>query len=154
MIGESLFNYKALEVLRQEDFIHYRKQFKVIQECKGDQLKIVTEHPELYEIQDSIVFVSIGLDTLILYLCEGTFNRTLINVLKAQQGDTLELSESVLYDDLVTKIKDEDVFDLMDFLPDYMQNIGLPNEMVKKWVDYCKQRIEEIKDFINNKKWL
>lgn len=154
IIGEALFNYKILDALKKEDFKFYRKEFEIINTCKGDQLKMITDYPDLYKIQDSIVYLSLNIDHLVTWLTESTFKSTLENVLSSARGNTLDITESVLYDELVTKIKYEDIFDLIDFLPEYMDSIGLPNEMVKKWGDYCLKRVEEIKEFVNNKKWL
>lgn len=151
LIGESLFNYEILTPLKKEDFRYYRKQFEIIQTCKGDQLKIISEYPELYKIQDSIVYVAMATDRLMLFLTENTFKRTLQGALETLNGNAQEISESVLYDELRETIKTQDVFDLMDFLPDYFETVGLPKESIEKWVVYCKGRVKEIKEYLDKK---
>lgn len=152
MIGEALFNYEILTALKKEDFRYFQKEFIIIRECKGDQLKIVSEYPELYKVQDSIVYVAMCTDRLMLWLTETTFKRTLQVVIKKLNGNAQEMSESVLYDELLETIKKQDVFDLMEFLPDYFEEVGLPKEDIVKWGDYCTSRVKEIKEYLDGKK--
>lgn len=149
IIGEALFNYKVLDHLRTEDFLYYRKEFDVIKECKGDQALILSKDSSIYKIQDAIVYLSKDTRSLTLWLCESTFRRTLLNVLNKMKGNTQEINEMVLIDGLITKSETQDVFDLIDFLPEYTEIIGLSKELLDKWVNYCNDRVKEIKQILN-----
>lgn len=92
IIGESLFNYRIINSLKKEDFIYYRKEFEAIHDCQGDQMRIISEYPELYDIQDSIVFLAINNRRLIVWLTESTYKRTLQRTLEDLRGNTPDLS--------------------------------------------------------------
>lgn len=149
IIGESLHNHKVLDCMRQEDFHFFREEFHIIRGCQGNIDRISDEYLRFYKIQDQIVWVALDIDRVILYLAEKTFYSTLQRTLSSLRGNTPELTESVLYDDLLSKIKDQDVFDLIECLPEYMDSISLPNDRIKKWVEYCESRIKNIKKYLD-----
>lgn len=96
------------------------------------------------------MFLAINNRRLIVWLTESTYKRTLQRTLEDLRGNTPDLSESVLYDELIDKSKTLDIFDLMDALPDYMESIGLPNAKIIKWVEYCKNRTQQLKEYLDN----
>ena len=149
IIGESMYDHTFLDALNKEDFLFYRKEFEAIKECKGNQMQLITKHPNFYQIQDSIVFLSLRIDTLILYLLESTFKRFLSEVITFSIKNYTNKLDNALYVDLESKSKKEDIFDLINYLPDYLDNLGVKNEKLQKWSEYCQKRISGAKKYFD-----
>ena len=43
-------------------------------------------------------------------------------------------------------VKYQDIFDLIDNLPEYFKNVGMNNEKIKGFSNYCLNRVKEVKE--------
>lgn len=147
ILGEAILDYKSLAYLRPEDFELYSDYWKFLQEHNGNMAEILKINPNFYDFEKYVVYTCFVKKKMALWLIQNTFTRLLDRTYTWYSKNMKSPSEAVILNDLKSESKDEDIFDLIERLPDYFEKVGLDRKKIDGWASYCTPRIEEIKNY-------
>ena len=146
LICSALYQYDRVSFLKEEDFELYGKYWKALEETKGDLLKTLEIHPELVRFENLSMYSYELVDRIALKVLERRFKKLLDKTLYWYSINLKSSTESFILSEIIQESKDQDIFDLIDSLPEYFKNVGMNTEKIKGFSNYCLNRVKEVKE--------
>jgi len=151
ILGLSFDNYDKVSVLDKEDFdIEYQESFKIIINQKSDFKNIYKNGLSGLLKQTNLVNYN-NLSILVLLMVERRFEILLIRLIDITTQNNKSPSNALILSEIKESVDDNDIFVLIEGIPDFMEgkNVFAESDIkrfkdLKKYVEKRVNRIREI----------